>query len=167
MHKISFAEMRCSLARSLDRIGDWWTLLIIRDLYLGVCRFDEIAEDLGISRNLLTARLARLVETRIVVRVPYSHSPLRHEYRLAEAGTDLIPVILALTAWGDRWVQPSEGQPIRFRHEKCGCALEAVVTCVSCGGTVAAEDVSAHPGPGGAALAGTRVVARRLARPSR
>lgn len=167
MHKISFAEMRCSLARSLDVIGDWWTLLIIRDIYLGVCRFDEIAEDLGISRNLLTTRLNRLVEKGILRREPYGERPVRHEYRLADPGVHLVPVILALTQWGDRWVQPAEGQPIRFMHETCGCPLEARVTCGACDEPVAAEAVSALPGPGGAALPGTKIVARKLARAGR
>lgn len=167
MHKVSFAEMRCSLARSLDVIGDWWTLLVLRDIYLGVCRFDDIAEDLGISRNLLVTRLRSLLEAGIVTREPYRTRPVRHDYRLAPPGADLVPVILALTAWGDRWVQPREGQPIVFRHDACGCVLDARVTCSACGEPVAADGVSALPGPGGADLPGTRVIARRLARAHR
>lgn len=167
MHKVSFAEMRCSLARSLDVIGDWWTLLIIRDIYLGVCRFDDMAEDLGISRNLLATRLKGLLDAGIVTREPYQARPERHDYHLAPAGADLVPVILALTAWGDRWVQPPEGQPIMFTHDNCGCVLDAQVTCAACGKPVAADNVSAKPGPGGADLPGTRVIARRLARMSR
>jgi DNA-binding HxlR family transcriptional regulator len=163
MKKVSFSEMRCSLARSLDAVGDWWTLLIVRDVYLGVTRFDDIAEDLGISRNLLTHRLKDLVDRGVLRREAYRARPVRHDYRLTPSGLDLVPVILALTAWGDRWVQPAEGQPIRFVHRNCGKAFEAKVTCSACGDVLRAEDVTALPGPGGAAKPGTMVLARRLA----
>lgn len=163
MKKVSFSEMRCSLARSLDAVGDWWTLLIVRDIYLGVTRFDDIAEDLGISRNLLTRRLKHLVDRGVLKREAYRARPVRHDYRLAPSGLDLVPVILALTAWGDRWAQPAEGQPIRFVHRNCGHAFAAGVACSSCGETLRAEDVTALPGPGGAEMPGTMVVARRLA----
>ncbi len=94
--------------------------LIIRDLFLDVVRFDDLVEDLGISRNLLTRRLKSLVENGIVDRVAYSRRPARYEYRLTEAGRDLVPAILALTAWGDRWARPKQGSPILFVHKGCG-----------------------------------------------
>ncbi len=164
MKKVSFSEMRCSLARSLDAVGDWWSLLIVRDVYLGVTRFDDLADDLGISRNLLTRRLRHLVDRGVLKREAYRMRPVRHDYRLAPAGLDLAPVVLALTAWGDRWVQPAEGQPMRFVHRACGHAFEARVTCSSCGEVLRAEDVTTLPGPGGAERPGTVVLARRLAR---
>src|ERR1700704_2198230 len=102
MERTSFSQMRCSLARGLELIGDWWSPLIIRDLFLNVSRFDELVEDLGISRNLLTRRLKSLVASGIIERVAYQTSPARYAYRLTEAGRDLVPAILALTAWGDR-----------------------------------------------------------------
>jgi DNA-binding HxlR family transcriptional regulator len=154
--------MRCSLARGLELIGDWWSPLIIRDLFLGVARFDELVEDLGISRNLLTRRLNALVDNGIVARRIYQQRPARHEYVLTEAGRDLVPAILALTAWGDRWAQPKEGSPILFVHKSCGLRFRALVTCAACGGEIRADAVTALPGPGGAAQPGTRVVARRL-----
>jgi len=163
MKKVSFSEMRCSLARSLDAVGDWWTLLIVRDVYLGVTRFDDLAEDLGISRNLLTRRLKHLVDRGVLKREAYRARPVRHDYRLTASGIDLVPVLLAMTAWGDRWAQPVEGQPIRFVHRNCGKAFEAKVTCSACGESLRAEDVTALPGPGGAELPGTMVVASRLA----
>jgi DNA-binding HxlR family transcriptional regulator len=162
MERTSFANMRCSLARGLELIGDWWSPLIIRDLFLGVVRFDELVEDLGISRNLLTRRLNALVDNGIVVTRAYQERPVRHDYRLTEAGRDLVPVILALTAWGDRWARPKEGSPILFVHTACGHQFRPLVTCAACGEEVRADAVTALPGPGGAAMPGTRVVAKRL-----
>lgn len=162
MQRTSFARMRCSLARGLDLIGDWWSPLIIRDLFLGVARFDELVEDLGISRNLLTRRLKSLVRNGIVERKAYQRRPTRYAYRLTEAGRDLVPAILALTAWGDRWAQPPQGSPILFTHTMCGHQFQPQVTCSICGEAISAETVSAAPGPGGAAMAGTKVLARRL-----
>ena len=162
MEKTSFARMRCSLARGLDLIGDWWSPLIIRDLFLGVTRFDELVEDLGISRNLLTRRLKALVGRGIIERRIYQRRPRRFEYRLSRAGRDLVPAILALTAWGDRWARPKEGSPILFVHKTCGHRFQAQVTCSECGGVIDADAVTAIPGPGGAPKPGTKVVARRL-----
>jgi len=162
MEKTSFARMRCSLARGLELIGDWWSPLIIRDLYLEVSRFDELVEDLGISRNLLTRRLNSLIESGVVERVTYQEKPVRYSYRLTEAGRDLIPAILALTAWGDRWARPREGSPMLFVHRSCGHVFEPKVVCSACRDDVSAENVKLIPGPGGAAKPGTLVVARRL-----
>ncbi len=154
--------MRCSLARGLDLIGDWWSPLIIRDLFLNVGRFDELVEDLGISRNLLTRRLKSLAENGIVERTAYQRRPTRYEYRLTEAGRDLVPAILALTAWGDRWARPEEGSPILFVHKTCGHRFQPQVSCPACGEAISADTVTPLPGPGGAAVAGTKLVARRL-----
>jgi DNA-binding HxlR family transcriptional regulator len=154
--------MRCSLARGLELIGDWWSPLIIRDLFLGVVRFDELVEDLGISRNLLTRRLNALADNGIVGRRIYQQRPARHAYVLTEAGRDLVPAILALTAWGERWARPKEGSPILFVHNSCGHRFRPQVTCEACGEEIRADTVTALPGPGGAAKPGTRVVARRL-----
>lgn len=162
MERTSFAKMRCSLARGLELMGDWWSPLIIRDLFLGVARFDELVEDLGISRNLLTRRLAALIDNGIIARRAYQQRPARYEYVLTAAGRDLVPAILALTAWGDRWAQPKEGAPILFVHQTCGHQFQPQVTCSACGGEIHADAVAALPGPGGAAKTGTRVVARKL-----
>jgi DNA-binding HxlR family transcriptional regulator len=162
LRKTSFADMQCSLARGLDRMGDWWSPLIIRDLYLGVVRFDELVEDLGISRNLLTRRLNALVARKLVVRHAYRRRPVRYEYTLSPAGKDLIPVILALTSWGDRWAQPREGAPLEFVHDSCGKKFQPHIKCSICGGAIEADNVKVVAGPGGAAKRGTRVLARRL-----
>jgi DNA-binding HxlR family transcriptional regulator len=162
MERTSFAEMRCSLARGLDLIGDWWSPLIIRDLFLNVARFDELVEDLGISRNLLTRRLKSLAENGVIERTMYQQRPPRYEYRLTEAGRDLVPAILALTAWGDRWARPKEGSPILFVHKTCGHQFQPQVSCSACGETVSADTVTPIAGPGGAAAPGTKLLARRL-----
>jgi DNA-binding HxlR family transcriptional regulator len=162
MERTSFAQMRCSLARGLDMIGDWWSPLIIRDLFLNITRFDELVEDLGISRNLLTRRLKSLIANGIVERSAYQRRPIRYAYRLTEAGRDLVPAILALTAWGDRWARPREGSPILFVHKSCGHLFEPRITCSACGDVISAEMVKPIPGPGGAARPGTMLVARRL-----
>ena len=162
MERTSFAHMKCSLARGLDMIGDWWSPLIIRDLFLNITRFDELVEDLGISRNLLTRRLKFLVTNGVIERVSYQQRPVRYAYRLTEAGRDLIPAILALSAWGDRWARPREGSPILFVHQSCGHLFEPKVVCSACVEELSAETVKAIPGPGGAARPGTMLVAKRL-----
>ncbi len=162
MERTSFAQMRCSLARGLDMIGDWWSPLIIRDLFLNIGRFDELVEDLGISRNLLTRRLKSLAEKGVIERTAYRRRPVRYEYRLTEAGRDLVPAILALTAWGERWARPQEGSPILFVHKSCGQQFQPRVSCPVCGEEISADTVMPIAGPGGAAASGTKIVARRL-----
>jgi len=162
MQRTSFARMHCSLARGLELIGDWWSPLIIRDLFLGVRRFEELADDLGISRNLLTRRLASLQKNGIIERRPYQERPVRYDYRLSAAGRDLVPALLALTAWGDRWARPAQGAPILFVHQTCGHHFTPQVVCSACGIEIEAATVAAAPGPGGAAKRGTRIIAERL-----
>lgn len=161
MRQTSFADMHCSIARSLEVIGDWWSPLIIRDVYLGLDRFDDLATDLGISRGLLADRLATLVAGGVLRTVPYSTRPPRHRYALTPAGAELVPVLIALTAWGDRW-RSGGVPPIRFEHDTCGAPLDARVTCATCGGEVLAGEVTPRPGPGGRIARGTMLVARAL-----
>ena len=157
MRQTSFASMACSMARSLELIGDWWTPLIIRDLHLGVDRFDSLAEDLGISRNLLTKRLAHLTEHAIVTRHRYSEHPPRDRYVLTEAGQALMPVLMALTAWGDRWAATGDGPPMLFRHRGHACTL--TVSCATCGEPVRPGEVTVVPGPGARKGPGTSLLA--------
>lgn len=102
MQRTSFAGMDCPIARSLDALGEWWSLLILRDAFIGLTRFDEFQQSLGIAPNMLTRRLKRLVEAGLLERHAYSRRPLRHEYRLTAAGRDVFPVLAALGAWGGR-----------------------------------------------------------------
>ena len=115
--------IECSIQRTLDLVGDRWTLLILRDLFRGVRRFSRIQEDLGIARNLLTDRLATLVDADIVEKVPYQERPVRHEYRLTEKGRALSPALLALMRWGDRYVSGGLA-PTELVHDECDTRLE-------------------------------------------
>lgn len=162
MRNTSFASMHCSLAQSLELIGDWWTPLVLRDLYLGLNRFDQFVADLGISRNLLTDRLSTLVDGGLVRRTPYQQNPVRHSYELTEAGRELVPILMALTAWGDRWATPPAGQPIRFTHTTCGKLTTPTVCCSECGETLEMADVAPSPGPGGRTAPGTALIASVL-----
>lgn len=167
MRQTSFAEFHCSLAQSLEAVGDWWTPLIIRDVAVGVNRFDEIVEDLGISRNLLTTRLDDLERNGVLRRRQYQDRPPRFEYALTKSGEELIPVLMALTAWGDRWFPPPGGKPIRFQHEACGQVFTPRVCCSACSAPVVASRVLPRPGPGSVSAPGTRLVPDRLRRLAR
>lgn len=103
MRRKSFADMNCSVARTLDIVGDPWTLLVVRDLFRGIERFDDLQQSLGIARNTLTARLKQLLDNGIVERVEYQPHPPRYDYRLTRKGRALGPVLLSLMAWGDEW----------------------------------------------------------------
>ncbi|MFI1396008.1 winged helix-turn-helix transcriptional regulator [Streptomyces sp. NPDC020681] len=160
MRQTSYSAMQCSMAHALEAVGDWWSPLILRDLYFGFRRFEDLVEDLGISRNLLTARLRTLTEHGIVDRSQYQDRPPRHEYTLSEAGRELVPILMALTAWGDRWTTPDGGPPVLFRHAACGQEFVPSVTCSACGRTVRSEDVEPVPGPGAKTAPGTMLVHR-------
>ena len=139
-----FADMDCPIARSLDVVGEPWTLLIVRDAYFGIRRFEEFRRRLGIARNVLAARLERLVDAGVLRRQPYQERPLRQEYRLTERGRELLPVLLALRDWGARW--QAVGDPaVRVEHAGCGAAdVRAVATCSECGEPLLPLDVRAH-----------------------
>jgi DNA-binding HxlR family transcriptional regulator len=164
MQRTSFADMTCSIARALDVAGEWWSPLILRDVHLGITRFDELRRDLGISRKVLTERLDRLVEQGVLAKRAYSARPPRHEYLLTDKGRELVDVLLAMVAWGDRWVAGESGPPVLLRHRGCGELTHAEIRCATCGEPLHADEVTVEPGPGGSAGPGTRVVAERLAR---
>lgn len=132
MKRTALSNHPCSIARTLDVVGEWWTPLIIRDVAYGVRRFRELQEDLGISANVLADRLERLVEEGILERIPYQQRPERHEYRLTEKGAELIPALLALMQWGDRWAWPGARGPVGVIHEDCGHELRVGVRCPRC-----------------------------------
>ena len=146
MKRTSVSHMNCSVARTLDVVGEWWTLLIVRNLLLGQRRFEEIQGDLGIARNILSDRLSTLVAAGVVDRVKYMDHPERFEYTLTESGRDLFPVIAALMAWGDKWAAP-DGPPMLFRHA-CGHAGSAQVVCGECGEPMTIDNVRPKAGPG-------------------
>jgi DNA-binding HxlR family transcriptional regulator len=137
----------CSIAATLEAVGDRWTLLILRDLFRGVRRFEALHRHLGIARNLLTDRLHRLAELGIVDRVPYQDRPVRHEYRLTAKGADLSPALVALMRWGDRWYA-EDGPPTLLIHDACGTPLDQAVSCPECREPVAPHHIRSRPGPG-------------------
>jgi DNA-binding HxlR family transcriptional regulator len=139
-------QQSCSVARTVSVIGDRWTILILRDCFLRVRRFDEFQERLGITRHILAGRLRKLVRLKILKRVPYQIKPKRYEYRLTERGLALHPVLLALAHWGDAHMAPC-GKPVLFEH-RCGHVFDPLVTCSACGETVTPHDVRVRPGPG-------------------
>ena len=148
MERKSFADMDCSVAQCLEVVGEWWSMLIVRDAFLGYTRFDDFQRRLGISRNILNQRLAKLVEAGVMARVAYSEHPPRYDYRLTAKGRDLWPVLTAMRQWGDRYAAP-DGPPVQLTHRRgCGHMCEAVLVCSECGEGLEAGDVKAVPGPG-------------------
>lgn len=134
----------CSIQRTLDLVGDRWTLLILRDLFRGVHRFSQLQSDLDIARNLLSDRLTRLAAAGIVERLPYQERPVRHEYVLTAKGRDLSPSLLALMRWGDRWC--TDGQPPTVLvHATCGTELEQVTRCSACNVLIAPAEIRSRP----------------------
>ena len=136
----------CSLARALSVLGDRWTLLILRDAFLKVRRFEDFQARLGIARRVLTERLAGLVADGVLEKLAYQERPTRYEYRLTRKGLDLYPVMLSLVHWGDAYYAGPEGPPVVHRHKSCGHEFRAVLTCSACGEAIGARDVVAEPG---------------------
>lgn len=159
MDRTSFSEFACSAARTLDIAGEWWTPLILRDVFLGLKRFDAIQEDLGIPRKVLAARLARLVEHAVLVRLPYKDGRTRYEYDLTDKGRDFVTVLVALMNWGDVWAAP-DGPPLRITHAGCGGRVKAELICNKCRVSLDAKQLRLRPGPGARARRGTALVAR-------
>jgi DNA-binding HxlR family transcriptional regulator len=147
MLRSDYGTQNCSIARSLELVGERWTLLVLREAFLGVRRFDAMQAKLGVARNVLSARLERLVGEGILEKVPYNERPLRHEYRLTDKGLDLWPVIVELLRWGDRYAAPN-GPPIVIRHKQCGGELGDRRICSRCSAELTARDVRAEAGPG-------------------
>lgn len=142
-----YAGQNCSVARSLEVLGERWTLLVLRDSFLGVTRFEHFARRLSLAPNILSKRLRTLTDAGVLERVPYQQRPERHEYRLTEAGRELFPVIVGLMSWGDAHLAP-DGPPAVVRHAGCGGALGARAECGRCGARVGADDAEWSYGPG-------------------
>ncbi|MBI5088221.1 MAG: helix-turn-helix transcriptional regulator [Actinobacteria bacterium] len=146
MKRTSVAHLNCAVAQTLDVVGEWWTLLVVRNLMWGQRRFEAIQADLGIARNILSDRLGTLVHHEIVERVKYQDHPERFEYHLTQKGRELFPVIAALMACGDKWAAPM-GAPVHLVHS-CGHAVTPTVVCDHCGTPLQLGDVTACSGPG-------------------
>jgi DNA-binding HxlR family transcriptional regulator len=150
MQRTNFGGMACSIARTLDVIGEPWSPLILRDVWVGFTRFEQLQADLGISRKVLTERLNHLVEHGVLERRPYDQRP-RYEYVLTERGTDLVDLLMVMAGWGDKWLAGEAGPPVLYRHHGCGEVSAAGLRCTRCGEPMHARDVDPLPGPGAAA----------------
>jgi DNA-binding HxlR family transcriptional regulator len=139
----TYDGQHCSVARALEVIGERWTILILRDAFLGVRRFDDFQRSLGIARNVLNTRLQRLVDAGLLERRRYQVRPERHEYRLTDMGLDLWPSILALMQWGDRHLTGPDGPPVRLEHRGCGGGVDDRRDCERCGEALGPRDVRA------------------------
>jgi len=120
----------------------------LRDVWVGISRFDDIQRDLGISRKVLTERLKWLVAQGVLEQRAYSERPVRYDYVLTGKGRELVDVLMAITAWGDRWTAGEAGPPVLLRHRACGELTHAEVRCARCGGLLHSGDVDVEPGPG-------------------
>ncbi len=137
----------CSIARALEVIGDRWTILILRDAFRGIRRFDELRRDLDIARPVLADRLRKLVDHGVLQKVQYQAHPPRYEYRLTPMGVELSPALVALMRWGDKYLA-DDGAPTVLVHETCGHALEQGFWCPSCRQTFSPGAIASRPGPG-------------------
>lgn len=149
MQRTDFGEMACSIARTLDVIGEPWSPLILRDVWVGMNRFEQIQADLGISRKVLTERLNHLVDSEILERRPYDNRP-RFEYVLTERGTELVDMLMVMVGWADKWLAGTAGPPVLYRHHACGEISNVDLRCAHCGEPMHARDVDVLPGPGAA-----------------
>jgi DNA-binding HxlR family transcriptional regulator len=142
------ARENCSIARTLSVLGERWTLLVLRQSFLGVKRFDDFQAGMGIARNTLTDRLNRLVDEGILERRPYLERPPRHEYKLTQKGRDLYPVLVTLMQWGDRYNAGAEGPPVLLVHEPCGHETHPQLVCSHCAEEIDPREMRPRPGPG-------------------
>ena len=138
MKRTSFADMNCSIARSLEVVGEWWTMLVVREAFRGVRRFDGFQANLGIARNVLAARLQTLIDHGIFERHLYQDRPERFEYRLTAKGHDLYPILISLLQWGDKWACDEAGPPMKLLHD-CGHEADPLYVCGHCGSNLRAR----------------------------
>lgn len=144
------APPACSIAASLDIVGDRWTILILRDAFRGLRRFDEFRRDLDIPRAVLADRLRRLVDHGVMTKRAYQDRPVRHEYRLTRMGIELSPILVALMQWGDRWLS-EDGAPTLLVHEACGTEVDLGFHCFTCDCDFTPTEIVSRPGAADAA----------------
>ena len=150
MPRLKANESFCSAARALEVLGDRWTFLLIREVVFGTRRFDEFAAHLGIARNVLTTRLNALIAADILVQLPVRDDALRMGYHLTEKGRDLLPALIALLQWGDRWLQTPDSIPIQIIERESGKVLEPMLPRNQSGKALTLRDLDWIPGPGAA-----------------
>ncbi|WP_111861181.1 winged helix-turn-helix transcriptional regulator [Acinetobacter sp. CFCC 10889] len=134
-------EQPCPIARTLSVIGDRWTFLIIRNAFMGIRRFDDFQQNLGVTRHVLSERLKRLVEHQVLVKTPYQDRQQRFEYRLTEKGRALYPVLLTMANWSDQWMDAELEPIVHFVHSTCQHVLKPVLVCSDCGELLDAQQV--------------------------
>jgi DNA-binding HxlR family transcriptional regulator len=139
------AKEHCSVARTVSVIGDRWTLLVLRDCFLRIRRFEEFQARLGITRHVLADRLRKLVKAGVLRKEAYRSRPRRHEYRLTDKGLDLYPVMMAIVHWGDVHMVDARGRPMVHRHRGCGHDFDPLTVCSACREPLAAREVMAVP----------------------
>lgn len=139
MSRADLSSRTCTLARAVALVGDEWTLMILREMFLGNRRFDSFLHQTGISSHLLSQRLKKMETAGIIRRETYSRHPPRHEYRLTEKGRTLWPVVIAMKQWGDQWLGDGE-VPVELMHKSCGDVCQAEMTCSECGEPMDAHD---------------------------
>lgn len=159
MRRTSFADMPCSIARTLELIGDWWTLLILREAFFGSRRFGEFEKALGIAPNVLTARLGKLVDSGILRVEALAQNGKALSYRLTPAGHDLFPVLVALLQWGDRHAVTADGAPVRIVEQRTGLDIAPLQMQSASGQVLRVQDVRPEPGPGATAAVRQRLKA--------
>ncbi len=159
MRHVSFGQMDCPIARSLERVGEWWSILILRDAFAGMTRFDEFARSLGVAPNTLTRRLQALVKSGLLARRRYSAKPPRYEYVLTERGRDFRPVLLAMLAFGNRHFAP-EGPSVIVVDAATGAPAEPILVDRLSGRPLAEPDFAVAAGPAASAATREKFVAR-------
>ena len=140
--------MNCSVAQSLDVVGEWWSLLIVRDVFNGIRRFEALRMHLGVSKNVLSDRLKHLVSQEILRQERYQDNPDRYEYCLTDRGEELFPILAAIMAWGDRWLNANDSPPAQLVHTVCGQVTRPKLVCEHCQMEITASDFEFRPGPG-------------------
>lgn len=145
MSRADLAKSDCAVARAIERVGDPWTLMILRAMFLGARRFDQLERATGASPHILSERLKRLCADGVLRRSLYSDRPPRHEYLLTEKGRDLWSVVIMLRAWGEKWVPRDGPTDLRLYHKQCGAEMMPQLTCPECGLAMKAHDCKAVP----------------------
>ncbi|MEV1201150.1 winged helix-turn-helix transcriptional regulator [Microbispora rosea] len=153
MQRTRFGDMACSIARTLDVIGESWSPLILRNVLVGIGRFDQLQQSLGISRKVLTERLKWLVDNDVLERRRYSERPPRYEYALTAKGTELCDLLMVMVRWGDRWTAGEAGPPVLYRHHACGEIGHVELHCSVCDRPMDVTGIDILPGPGAAVTA--------------
>jgi DNA-binding HxlR family transcriptional regulator len=148
MQRTQFGEMACSIARTVDVIGEPWSPLIVRNIFVGITRFEQLQQSLGISRKVLAERLRWLTENGVLERREYSARPPRHEYVLTGKGLELFDVLMLMVRWGDKWLAGEAGPPVLYRHHTCGQISHVDLHCSVCDQPMHATDIDVLPGPG-------------------